>query len=114
MRVLFDKNIPIGVWRFLSNHEIRTILEMGWSDQLANGELLKIAEDSGFDLMVTADQNIRYQQNLTGRRLALVVLGSNILPIVHTHGSAIASAIDKATPGSYTFIEMPLVPKPSR
>jgi hypothetical protein len=64
--------------------------------------------------LVTADQNIRYQQNLTGRSLALVVLGSNIWPIVLEHGARIAAAVDCATAGSYSFIEMPVPPKSRR
>jgi hypothetical protein len=64
--------------------------------------------------MVTSDQNIRYQQNLTGRKLALVVLGSNIWPIVRNHGMEITAKADVATPGSYHFIEMPVPPNPRR
>lgn len=66
MRILFDKNVPVGVRRFLLKHEVRTVVEMGWPDQMENGELLTAAEQAGFDVMVTSDQNIRYQQNLTG------------------------------------------------
>jgi len=80
LRILFDKNVPVGVRRFLSEHEVRTFVEMQWHPQLENGELLRASEAAGFDVMVTSDQNIVYQQNLTGRRLALVVLGSNIWP----------------------------------
>jgi hypothetical protein len=61
--------------------------------------------------MVTSDQNIVYQQNLTGRKLALVVLGSNIWPIVRSHGATITAKVDTVTPGSYDFIEMPLPPR---
>lgn len=61
--------------------------------------------------MVTSDQNIRYQQNLAGRKLALVVLGSNIWPIVRTHGAEVTKTVDAATPGSYQFIEIPLPAK---
>jgi len=68
LRILFDKNVPVGVRAFLQTHEVRTTVEIGWPDQLENGELLKKAEESGFDVMVTSDQNIRYQQNLTGRK----------------------------------------------
>ena len=78
MRILLDKNVPVGVRRFLSDHEVRTGVEMNWPPQLGNSELLEVAEKSGFDLIVTSDQNIKYQQNLSGRKLALVVLGSNI------------------------------------
>ena len=112
MRILFDKNVPVGVRLFLSHHEVRTFVETGWPIQLENGKLLKEAEMAGFDVMVTADQNISYQQNLGGRKLALVVLGSNIWPIVSNHRAEITSRTDAATPGSLTFIEMPLPPKP--
>ena len=114
MRIVFDKNVPVGVRRFLSEHEVRTFVEMEWHPQMENGELLKAAESSGFDVMVTSDQNISHQQNLAGRKLALVVLGSNIWPVVRDHGAAIAAKVDAATPGSYEFIEMPLSPKRRR
>lgn len=113
MRILFDKNVPVGVRAFLQKHEVRTTVEIGWPDQLENGELLKKAEESGFDVMVTSDQNIRYQQNLSGRKLALVVMGSNIWPIVRTHGNSISATVNAAVSGSYEFIEMPLPPKPA-
>ena len=92
MRILFDKNVPAGVRRFLAGHEVCTFMEMRWPDQLENGELLRMAEQSGFDVLVTPDQNIRYQQNLTRCNLALVVLGSNIWPIVRTYAVAIGAA----------------------
>jgi hypothetical protein len=76
LRIVFDKNVPVGVRRFPSKHEVRTFVEIEWHPQLENGELLKAAEAAGFDLMVTSDQNIRYQQNLRRRKLALVALGS--------------------------------------
>ena len=114
MRILFDKNVPVPVRRFLPRHEVHTLPEMQWPERLKNGELLKAAEEAGFDVMVTCDQNIRHQQNLTGRKLALVALGSNIWRLVQQHGDEIAQAVDAATPGSYAFIEMPLPPKPRR
>ena len=114
MRILFDKNVPVGVRRFLSGHEVRTFAEMQWHPQLENGELLTAAEAAGFGVLVTSDQNIQYQQNLMDRKLALVVLGSNIWPIVRDHGPTIAAKVDAATSGSYDFIEMPLPPKPQR
>jgi hypothetical protein len=114
LRILFDKNVPVGVRRFLPKHEVHTFVEMRWPDQLDNGELLKAAEQSAFDVMITSDQSIRYQQNLTGRKLALVVLGSNIWPVVQKHAAAIAASVDAATTGSYHFVEMPLPPKPRK
>src|ERR1700747_795081 len=75
LQILFDNNVPSGVRPFLSQHEVRTILQMKWSPRLKNGELLTAAEAAGFDVLLTCDQNIIYQQNLTGRKLALGVLG---------------------------------------
>jgi hypothetical protein len=114
LRILFDKNVPVGVRRFLTGHEVVTFMETGWPVQLENGELLRVAETVGFDVMVTSDQNIRYQQNLSGRKLALVVLGSNIWPVVSKHETVISEAVGAATAGSYRFIEMPLPPKRRR
>jgi len=114
LRILFDKNVPVGVRHFLPGHEVHTLVELRWPDQMENGELLKMAEQSAFDVMVTSDQNIRYQQNLTGRKLALIVLGSNIWPVVRKHSAAITAGVDAATPGSYDFIEMPLSPTQRR
>jgi predicted nuclease of predicted toxin-antitoxin system len=74
LRILLDKNVPVGLRRFLSGHEVLTFVAMQWHPQMENGELLKAAEAARFDVMITSDQNIVYQQNLTGRKLALVVL----------------------------------------
>ena len=114
LRILFDHNVPIGVRDFLAGHEVRTILEMHWPSQIENGELLRAAEDSAFDVLLSSDQNIRYQQKLDGRRLALVVLGSNIWPIVRKHGKIIVAAVERAEPGAYEFLEMPLARRPPK
>ncbi len=110
MRILFDKNVPLQLRRHLSGHDVRRADKLGW-DQLNNGALLAAAEDAGFDVMVTADQNIAYQQNLTKRKIGLVVLGAGNWPIVRNHLDQVAAAVDRATPNSYSFIEMPLPPK---
>jgi predicted nuclease of predicted toxin-antitoxin system len=114
LRILFDKNVPVGGRDFLPKHEVHTVVEMQWPDQLENGELLEMAEQAGFDVLVTSDQNIRYQQNLAGRKLALLVLGSNIWPVVRQYSAAITAKADAAKSGSYDFIEMPLPPRPRR
>ena len=87
---------------------------MSWPPQIENGELLNTAELAGFDVLLTSDQNIKHQQNLAGRKLALVVLGSNIWPIVRSYGALVAAAVEKATLGSYQFVEMPLPKKPQK
>jgi hypothetical protein len=110
LRVLFDKNVPYGTRHFLSDHQVETVDDRSWQS-ISNGELLQIAEATGFDVVVTADQNIVYQQTLKGRKIALVVLGSNIWPIVRSHENAIRVSVNAALPGSYSLIEMPHPPK---
>jgi hypothetical protein len=114
LRILFDKNVPVGVRRFLSAHDVRTFNYTGWPVQLENGALLAAAEEAGFDVLVTSDQNIRYQQNLGGRKIALLVLGSNIWPIVCNYAEEIAAKASGTVPGGYEFIEMPLQPRQRR
>lgn len=94
MRILFDKNVPVGVRSFLLKHEVHTVVEMQWPDQLENGEFLRMAEQAGFDVLVTSNQNIRYQQNLSGRKLALVVLGSNIWPGARQYSAVITARVN--------------------
>ena len=104
--VLLDKNIPWGVRPHLAGCTVRTTEDEGWSG-LSNGDLLSAAERAGFEVMLTADQHIRHQQNLAGRRLALVVLSSPAWPVVKDHTPAINAAIDAATQGSYQQVNLP-------
>jgi hypothetical protein len=75
-RVLLDEGVPIGVRWLVAGFPVDSAAELGWAG-LAHGDLIEVAEQAGYDVMITADQNISYQQNLTGRRLALIVLMSN-------------------------------------
>jgi hypothetical protein len=75
MRVLFDNGTPRGVANALLDHVVEEARSRGW-DTLKNGELLDAAEAAAFDVFVTTDRNIRYQQNLTGRTIAIVVLSN--------------------------------------
>lgn len=111
MRILLDRKVPVGVRSFLAGHEVRTIVEMKWRPQIESGELLNAAETAGFDMLVTSDQNIRYQQNPKGRKLALLILGSNIWPIVRGYGPAIAAGAEAVKPGSWEFIKMQSPPR---
>ena len=88
---------------YLKHHEVKPAHEMGWA-ALKNGRLLQASEDAGFDVLVTADQSIRYQQNLSNRKIALVVLTLTNWPQVLPHVRAIVDAIDAATPGSYQTV----------
>jgi hypothetical protein len=106
MLVLFDHVTPRGIARFLYGHTVIRARERGW-DALSNGDLLAEAERAGFDVFVTADKNIRYQQNLSGRRIALVVLSAPQWPLVRLHVEKIAAAVNAATPGSYAEVQIP-------
>jgi hypothetical protein len=72
-RILLDQNAPLGLRRVLSPHEVVAARQMGWS-RLSNGDLVRAADESGFDILITCDRNIPYQQNLSGRRIALTFL----------------------------------------
>jgi hypothetical protein len=75
-RILFDQNVPVGVRQFLPGHDVRTAYQMGWAD-LSNGELLVAMEAAGFDVLISCDRNLAHQQNLAGRRVAILVLDTN-------------------------------------
>jgi hypothetical protein len=106
MRVLFDNGTPRGVAPALRRHSVDEARWQGW-DRLRNGELLDAAEAAGFEVLVTTDRNIRYQQNLSGRKLAIVVLGKGRWKLIRKRLSEIAAAVDAATPGSYTEVDIP-------
>ena len=79
MLVLFDHGTPRGIAAALPDHDVKVAREMGW-DTLSNGELLEAAEVAGFQVLLTTDKNLRYQQNFSGRRIAVVVLGASSWP----------------------------------
>lgn len=107
MRTLFDHVTPRGISRSLTGHIVTKAKDRGW-DTLSNGNLLAAAEQAGFDVLLTADKNMRYQQNLTGRRIALIVLSTPQWPLVRLHLESIAAAVHAATPGSYAEVEIPV------
>jgi predicted nuclease of predicted toxin-antitoxin system len=76
MRILLDHNTPAPLRYSLQGHNVETAYEYGWAE-LTNGELLTAAESAGFDLLITTDRSIRYQQNLAGRKLSLLVINTN-------------------------------------
>jgi hypothetical protein len=106
MRILFDHGTPSGIARALSGHEVTEAIERGW-DRISNGDLLKVAEAAGFDLLLTTDKRIRYQQNLTGRKIAIIVLGNSTWRIVRLYLDRIASSVNAATVGSYAEVDIP-------
>ena len=106
MRVLFDQATPVPIRPYLKGHDVHTAAQQGW-DTLKNGDLLAAAEADGFDLLLTTDKNMRYQQNLAGRKIAVLVLGWQQWPSLRPHVERIVDAIRAATPGSYTEVDFP-------
>ena len=98
MRILFDQGTPAPLRRHLDGHVVDTAAERGWSD-LDNGDLIDSAEQAGYEVLITTDQNLRYQQNLAGRRLAVVVLLSTAWPKVQLRVEEIRTALDQIGPG---------------
>ena len=106
MRVLFDHGTPAPLIPFLKGHIITKAKDAGW-DRLVNGELLKAAEEAGFEVLVTTDKNMASQQNLKTRTIAIVVLGNSQWRIAQRHVRKIVLTVNAATPGSYVEIEIP-------
>lgn len=106
MLVLFDQGTPVPLREFLQGHRVQTAWQRGW-DKLQNGELLAAAEDAGFEVLVTPDKSIRYQQNLQTHRIAIVVLGSPQWPVLRLHVERVVAAVNAATPSSYCEVEIP-------
>jgi len=109
MLILFDQGTPLPLRKFLSGHVVKTAYQEGWST-LLNGDLLRVAEEAGFDLLLTADKNLAYQQNLAGRKIAIVVLGRNRWSLIQPELDRIVDAVNRANPGSYTLVEIPRRP----
>ncbi len=106
MRILFDQGTPVPLREALTQHEVATAYERGWS-QLKNGELLDAAERGGFEVFVTTDSRLRHQQNLSSRRIAIVCLLSTSWPRIHRTVGAVVGAINSCSTGSYTEVEIP-------
>ncbi len=106
MLVLFDQGTPVPIANSLWEHSIKTARQLGW-DTLANGELLRVAEEAGFDVLLTTDKNLAYQQNLKDRKIAVVVLGRSRWSIVRAVLPQIVAAVKGAAPGSYVIVDVP-------
>lgn len=105
MKILFDANTPAPLARFLRGHDVVRADELGWQG-LENGALLDAAEQAGFDLLLTCDQNVRYQQNFAGRKLALVILSSNHWPTLRRIAARIATAVDFVQTGQIVRVDV--------
>jgi hypothetical protein len=107
MLIIFDRATPVPIRPSLAGHAVRTAAQQGW-DKLGNGDLLTVAEEAGFDILLTTDKNMRYQQNLAGRKIAIVVPGQQQWPQLRPHIQRVIEAVNAATPGSFAEVEIPL------
>jgi hypothetical protein len=106
MRILFDQGVPRGLIASLQGHDVTEARKPKW-ETISNGELLNLAEGAGFDLLLTTDKNLRYQQNLADRKISIVVLGNSPWWLVRKHLDRIALVVAEATPGSYAKVDIP-------
>jgi len=104
--ILFDNGTPSPLRHALKDHNVVEAIDRGW-DGLGNGELIAEAEAAGFDVLITTDKNMRYQQNLTSRKIAFVVLGNQQWPVLRRYASKVVDAVEASTPGSYTEVDIP-------
>lgn len=105
MRILFDQGTPVGIRVALSQHIVRTAHEQGWST-LLNGELLRAAQEAGFDVLLTTDNHLLQQQNLKELRIAIVVLDKNRWSLIPQKLAEIVAAVEEAQPGSSTVVKL--------
>ena len=105
MKVLFDQGTPAPLRRALTTHVVETAYERGWSE-LQNGALISAAEEADFEVFVTTDKNLKYQQNLAERRLAIVVLLSTSWPRIQNVLPSVVAAVADASPGIYQEVSV--------
>jgi hypothetical protein len=106
MKILFDQGTPVPLRRLLSPHSVDTAYELGWQS-LENGELLSAAEKGGYELVITTDQNLKYQQNLSDRKIAVVVLLSTSWPRIRQRVDTIIRIVETVAAGSYEEVPIP-------
>ena len=104
--MLFDQGTPVPLREPLDEHDVSTAYERGWST-LSNGDLLDVAESEGFDVLITTDKTLRYQQDLGTRGIANVVLGTTSWPRIQRRVPAVVRAINDASSGSYLEVPFP-------
>jgi hypothetical protein len=105
VKVLFDQGTPAPLRKALTGHTVETAFERGWST-LQNGLLIAAAEAAGFEVFVTTDRNLKYQQNLATRTIAVVVLLTTSWPRIERQLPRVAKAIDESTPGGYIEVHI--------
>jgi len=105
MLILFDQGTPLPLRTFLSGHTVKTAYELRWST-LSNGEMIRAAEEAGFEVLLTTDKNLVHQQNLRSHKLAIVILSQARWKLVQQRMKEIVAAIGQAKPGSCVVVEI--------
>ena len=105
MRILFDQGTPAPLRQCLSEHSVDTAFELGWAN-LSNGELLRRAEEHGYESIITTDQQLRNQQNLADRQLGVLVLLSTSWPRIRLRLDEIQDAVNRIEPGGYLEVSI--------
>ena len=105
MRILFDQGTPAPLRNELGGHSVETAFERGWSE-LENGALISAAESEGFELLITTDTNLPYQQNLSGRTIAILVLSTPSWPRIRKVAAEISAAVDDVSVGQFREFEV--------
>jgi hypothetical protein len=106
VRILFDQGTPVPLRRSLTVHSVDTAYELGWST-VTNGDLIHLAEERGYELLITTDTNLRYQQNLRHRSIAILVLTTTSWPRIRLATSKIQAAVDAVGRGDYLEVSIP-------
>lgn len=104
MKILYDQGTPAPLRHALTGHVIATAFEQGWSN-LQNGDLIRVAEAEGFQALITTDQNLKYQQNLSDRKLAILVLPTTSWPKIQKHLDKVSGAMNNLKPGDYRELD---------
>jgi hypothetical protein len=105
VKVLFDQGTPAPLRKALTGHTVETAFERGWST-LQNGLLITAAEEAGFEVFVTTDRNLKYQQNLATRTIAIVVLLTTSWPRIERQLPRVVAAIHESTPTGYIEVHI--------
>lgn len=106
MRILFDQGTPVPLRRSLDGHAVTTAYELGWST-VTNGDLIRFAEQEGYELLITTDTNLRYQQNLQARTIAILVLTTTSWPRIRQATDSIRAAVAAMESGAYRELPIP-------
>ena len=106
MRIVFDQGTPVPLRQHLTAHQVLTTFELGWS-KLDNGELLAAAVREGFNMLITTDQNLKHQQDLSAREISIMVLSTTSWPRIREVVADITAAVDSINAGDYREVVVP-------